>query len=456
MTDIDQLRAKIDDITLQMLKLLKERTEAAKQIGQLKKNNGLSVFDEKREDQLRSEVTELCKQIGLDESIGRKFLNFLLNESIKVQTDGKQTHLTIFLKAKALEQQGKKIIHMEVGEPDFMPSPVVKSALSEAYDKGLVRYGPALGMPKLREALAQYCTKKFGSDVKPENILVSPGGRFSVFLAVSTLLNPGDEIIVIEPAWPAYRDCAIHAGVKVRTISTSLENNWDPSISEIEQTINSNTKMLVLNYPNNPTGKVLPQKLQDQIIDLAKKHDLYVLSDEIYSEYTFSEWKSVLASNYSKAIITQSFSKSHAMTGLRIGYTIADKSIIDKMVKLQALCITNVAEPIQYAALKALETDTVPNTKSIKSKINVLVESAKKMGFEFNAPDGAMYLFARINKPGFDGLEFTNKLLDHGVAVAPGDGFGNYRGFIRISACQDENKLKEGMMILDEVLRDYR
>lgn len=456
MTDIDQLRAKIDDITLQMLKLLKERTEAAKQIGQLKKNNGLSVFDEKREDQLRSEVTELCKQIGLDESIGRKFLNFLLNESIKVQTDGKQTHLTIFLKAKALEQQGKKIIHMEVGEPDFMPSPVVKSALSEAYDKGLVRYGPALGMPKLREALAQYCTKKFGSDVKPENILVSPGGRFSVFLAVSTLLNPGDEIIVIEPAWPAYRDCAIHAGVKVRTISTSLENNWDPSISEIEQTINSNTKMLVLNYPNNPTGKVLPQKLQDQIIDLAKKHDLYVLSDEIYSEYTFSEWKSVLASNYSKAIITQSFSKSHAMTGLRIGYTIADKSIIDKMVKLQALCITNVAEPIQYAALKALETDTVPNTKSIKSKINVLVESAKKMGLEFNAPDGAMYLFARINKPGFDGLEFTNKLLDHGVAVAPGDGFGNYRGFIRISACQDENKLKEGMMILDEVLRDYR
>lgn len=456
MTDIDQLRAKIDDITLQMLKLLKERTEAAKQIGQLKKNNGLSVFDEKREDQLRSEVTELCKQIGLDESIGRKFLNFLLNESIKVQTDGKQTHLTIFLKAKALEQQGKKIIHMEVGEPDFMPSPVVKSALSEAYDKGLVRYGPALGMPKLREALAQYCTKKFGSDVKPENILVSPGGRFSVFLAVSTLLNPGDEIIVIEPAWPAYRDCAIHAGVKVRTISTSLENNWDPSISEIEQTINSNTKMLVLNYPNNPTGKVLPQKLQDQIIDLAKKHDLYVLSDEIYSEYTFSEWKSVLASNYSKAIITQSFSKSHAMTGLRIGYTIADKSIIDKMVKLQALCITNVAEPIQYAALKALETDTVPNTKSIKSKINVLVESAKKMGLEFNAPDGAMYLFARINKPGFDGLEFTNKLLDHGVAVAPGDGFGNYRGFIRISACQDENKLKEGMMILDEVLRDSR
>ena len=453
MSNIDQLRNKIDEITLQMLTLLRERTEIAKQIGELKKSSGLSINDEKREEQLRTEVSDLCKKIGLDESIGKKFLNFLLNESIKVQTEGKQTHLTIFLKAKTLEQQGKKIIHMEVGEPDFMPPKIVKSALEEAYDKGFVRYGPALGMPQLRTALAQYATKKFGASIKDENILVSPGGRFSVFLAISTLLNPGDEIIVIEPAWPAYRDCATNAGVKVRTISTSIQNHWDPSISEIQQTINSNTKMIVLNYPNNPTGKVLSPKLQDQIITLAEKHDLYVLSDEIYSEYAFAEWKSVLASNYKKSIITQSFSKSHAMTGLRIGYTIADKSIIDKMVKLQALCITNVAEPVQYAALRALEADTTNNTKSVKSKLDTITEAAKKIGLEFVTPDGAMYLFARINKPGFDGLEFTNKLLDYGVAVAPGDGFGNYKNYIRISACQDENKLKEGMMILDEVLR---
>ena len=453
MSNIDQLRNKIDEITIQMLKLLKERTEVSKQIGELKKNSGLAVNDEKREEELRAEVSQLCKQIGLDESIGKKFLNFLLNESIKVQSEGKQTHLTIFLKAKALEQQGKKIIHMEVGEPDFMPSPVVKSALAEAYDKGLVRYGPVLGMPKLREALAQHCTKKFGANPKAENILVSPGGRFSVFLAVSTLLNPGDEIIVIEPAWPAYRDCATNAGVKVRTIATKLENNWDPSIPEIEQTINSNTKMIILNYPNNPTGKVLSPKLQDQIIEIAKKHDLYVLSDEIYSEYAFKEWKSVLSNNYSKAIVIQSFSKSHAMTGLRIGYTITDPKIIEKMVKLQALCITNVAEPVQYAALKALDTDTTQNTKSIKSKLDVITQEAKKIGLEFSGPDGAMYLFARINRSGFDGLEFTNRLLDHGVAIAPGDGFGNYKGFVRISACQDEGSLKRGMMILDEVLK---
>jgi aspartate aminotransferase len=212
--------------------------------------------------------------------------------------------------------------------------------------------------------------------------------------------------------------------------------------------------MIILNYPNNPTGKILPPNLQDQIIELAQRHDLYVLSDEIYSEYAFSEWKSILSNNYKKGIATQSFSKSHAMTGFRIGYTVADQKIIEKMTKLQALCLTNVAEPIQYAALKALGADVKNNTKSVRSKLDTLIEAAKQMNLEFVAPDGAMYLFAKINQPNFDGLEFTNKLLDYGVAVAPGDGFGNYREFIRISACQDEKKLKEGMKILNEVLKE--
>ena len=285
------------------------------------------------------------------------------------------------------------------------------------------------------------------------SILVSPGGRFSVFLAISTLLNPGDEIIIIEPAWPAYRDCATYVGVKVRNIATTLDNNWEPSISEIENTINSNTKMIVLNYPNNPTGKVLSPNLQDKIIDIAKRHDLYVLSDEIYSEYAFSDWKSVLSNNYPKSIVIQSFSKSHAMTGLRIGYSITDPKIIEKMAKLQALCITNVAEPIQYAALKAIEVDTTQNSKAVRSKINAILKEANNGDLKFVNPDGAMYLFAKVNKPGFDGLEFTNKLLDHGVAIAPGEGFGNYKEFVRISACQDEKSLVMGMKILDEVLK---
>ncbi len=210
--------------------------------------------------------------------------------------------------------------------------------------------------------------------------------------------------------------------------------------------------MIVLNYPNNPTGKILPTKIQDDIIQLAIKNDLYVLSDEIYSQYCYKDWKSVLLYNYKKSIVTQSFSKSHAMTGFRIGYAIANPEIIDKMAKLQALSLTNVSEPIQFVALQALYADTTNNSNIMKSRLDSLTEKAKEIGLDFVKPDGSMYLFAKVKKDGFDGTKFANDLLEHGLAVAPGEGFGDYRDFIRISACQDEKKLMEGMAILDTVL----
>ncbi len=456
MSDINDLRNKMDEVTLQMIKLLKSRTDIAKEIGEVKKNIGKGVTDETREDNLRGKVISLCQEIGLDEKIATKFLNFMLNESIKVQSSNKQTHLSIFLKAKELEQQGKNIIHMEVGEPDFLPPTIVKNALEEVYDKGFLKYGQAKGMPIFREALANHVNKKFNVNVSQENIIVSPGARFSIFTAISTLLNPGDEMIVIEPAWPAYKDCALNSGIKVRTINTSFENKWEPSTEQIKNTINSNTKMIVLNYPNNPTGKILPEKLQDQIIEIAKKNNLYVLSDEIYSEYVKSSWKSVLSYNYEKSIVTQSFSKSHAMTGFRIGYAIAEINIIEKMAKLEALCLTNVSEPIQYIAMKALEADTSNNNKTVQSRLDVLIQKASEMNMDMVVPDGAMYIFARVNKEGFDGVKFANSTLEKGLAVAPGEGFGDYKNFIRISACQDEKTLIEGMNILKEIMSEYQ
>ena len=454
MSDINDLRNKMDEVTLQMIKLLKDRTDIAKEIGEVKKNIGKGVTDETREDNLRGKVISLCQEIGLDEKIATKFLNFLLNESIKVQSSNKQTHLSIFLKAKELEQQGKNIIHMEVGEPDFLPPTIVKDALEEVYEKGFLKYGQAKGMPIFREALANHVNKKFNVNTSQENIIVRPGARFSIFTAITTLLNPGDEMIVIEPAWPAYKDCALNSGIKVRTINTSFENKWEPSIEQIENTINPNTKMIVLNYPNNPTGKILPDKIQDQIIEIAKKNNLYVLSDEIYSEYVKSSWKSVLSYNYEKSIVTQSFSKSHAMTGFRIGYAIADASIIEKMAKLEALCLTNVSEPIQYIAMKALEADTSNNNKTVQSRLDVLIQKANEMNLDIVVPDGAMYIFARVNKEGFDGVQFANSTLEKGLAVAPGEGFGDYKNFIRISACQDEKTLIEGMNILKEIMSE--
>jgi len=288
-----------------------------------------------------------------------------------------------------------------------------------------------------------------------ENIMVVPGARFAVYLAITTLLNPGDEIVVIEPSWPAYKDCALNAGIKVRTIKTTLETKWEPSIDQIKNAINENTKMIILNYPNNPTGKVLPEKLLDDIIQTAKDHDLYVLSDEIYSEYANNDWQSVLIYNYEKSIVTKSFSKSHAMTGYRIGYVIAEPSIIDKMSKLQALSLTNVSEPIQYVALQALYADTSKNTEIIKSRLEVLVKIAKNIGLEFIEPDGAMYLFVKTKYKDFDATKFSEKLLEHGVAIAPGEGFGDYKEFFRITAI-DETRLKEGMTILDSVLKSNR
>ena len=454
MSDISNLRNQMDEVTLELIKLLKTRTDIAKEIGKVKKTIGKVVTDEEREDNLRGKIIKVSKEIGLDETLASKFLNFLLNESIKVQSENKQTHLSIFLKAKSLEQKGKEIIHMEVGEPDFSPPEIVKKSLSEIFDKGFMKYGQAKGMPKFREALAKYVSKKFNVEITQENIIVSPGARFSIFSAISTLLNPGDEMIVIEPAWPAYKDCALNAGIKVRTINTTLEKKWEPSIEQIKNTINSNTKMIVLNYPNNPTGKILPEKLQDKIIEIAKENNLYVLSDEIYSQYAKSNWKSILSYNYEKSIVTQSFSKSHAMTGFRVGYGIGSKQIIEKMARLEALCLTNVSEPIQYVAMKALEADTTNNSKIIQNRLDILCKKANEIGLEFIIPDGAMYIFAKINQEGFDGVEFANNSLEKGIAVAPGEGFGNYKNFIRISACQDEKTLTEGMVILGNIMRD--
>jgi len=460
MSDIEEHRKKIEEVTLEMIKLLKTRTDIAKQIGDAKANLGMTVTDEEREDALRTQVTKLCKEIDLDQSTASKFLNLLLNESVKVQSDNKQTHLSVFLKAKALEEEGKKIIHLEVGEPDFKPPLSVKTALGEVYDKGYGKYGPAKGITELRKGLAGWTNGQFEKyvalNLDQENIMVCPGARFAVYLAITTLLNPGDEIIVIEPAWPAYKDCALNAGIKVRTIKTTLETKWEPSVEQINNVINENTKMIVLNYPNNPTGKILPADMIEKIMFIAMDHDLYVLSDEIYEEYYNGdkEWPTqAWTHNYEKTIVTKSFSKSYAMTGYRIGYAIAEPAIIDKMSKLQALSLTNVSEPIQYVALQALKADISENTEIIKSRLEALVKIAKDIGLEFIEPDGAMYLFAKTKYKDFDATKFSEKLLEHVVAIAPGEGFGDYKEFFRITAI-DETRLKEGMIILDAILKE--
>ncbi|MBC8250072.1 MAG: aminotransferase class I/II-fold pyridoxal phosphate-dependent enzyme [Candidatus Nitrosopelagicus sp.] len=453
MTELEELRKKIEKITIEMLSLLKTRTEIAQEIGKIKNQQGRSVSNESREDELRELVKKRCQEINFDSNLALQFLNFLLNESVKVQSSESNTHLAIFLKAKELEQQGKKIIHLEVGEPDFQPPISVKHSLAEVYDKGFGKYGPSKGLPEFRKKLAEFANHHFDAKINSENVMVIPGARFGVFIAITTLLVPNDEIIIIEPAWPAYRQCAINAGIKVRSIKTTLENNWEPKIDDVLRCINNNTKMIVLNYPNNPTGKILPKILQDQIVDIAKKHNLYILSDEIYSNYSNGEWHSILSYNYEKAIITQSFSKSHSMTGYRIGYLISNQNVIEKLTKLQALCLTNVSEPIQHTAMNSLNDDVTDNVKIINERLTKLEQICNEMNLEFIKPDGAMYIFARTKNP-INTSELSEELLDHGLAIAPGIGFGDYNEFFRISACQDIKTLIEGMDILKTKIKD--
>ena len=453
MSDIEKLRNEMEKITSDMLKLFKSRTEIAKEIGNLKIKHGLSVTDETREDELRNKMMELCDKMGFEQSLATRFLNFLLNESVKVQSSESQTHLTIFLKAKELERKGQKIIHLEVGEPNFKPPKKVRNSLSEIYDGGFGKYGPVKGIPEFRDSIAEFANNNFGCKIHSGNVMIVPGARFGVFLAFSTLLNHGDEVIIIEPAWPAYRQCAINAGIKIRSIKTKLENKWEPSVEDINSSINKNTRMIVLNYPNNPTGKILTNELQDSIFEIAKKNDLFILSDEIYSNYSNQNWKSLLSYHYDKSIVTQSFSKSHSMTGYRIGYVIGSNEIIEKMSKLQSLCLTNVSEPIQFVAMKSINEDTSQNAKITRERLDILSKLARDMDLEFEMPDGAMYIFART-KTKINTSELAERLLEHGLAIAPGNAFGDYKHFFRISACVGEEEIMQGMDILKARIND--
>lgn len=473
--EIGALRSKMDTVTMEMVRLFLERSDIAAKIGRKKMEIGMEITDESRESQLRQSVFDACKNSMQDRDMANpsmqsdvtsakrsvtKFLNFLLDESIKIQTPAAArpaTHLSMFAKAKEMEMAGRDIIHMEVGEPDFMPSSVVKDALAESYDTGRVRYGTPRGTLELLEGLAAYTSEKFasrgdkGGGMSPQNIMVTPGGRFAVYAAMSTLLNVGDEVIVIEPAWPAYRDCAMHIGAKIRAIKTTLEETWTPDISKIAQAINPSTKMIILNYPNNPTGRVLPPEMMDRVVDIASKHRLYVLSDEIYADYTSKPCKSISSYGYDRGIAVQSFSKSHAMTGMRIGYAMADTRVIGRMSALSALCLTSVSAPIQYAALKSLNTDTTKNAQTILERLKVLTHNIQQMGLDFVMPEGAMYLFARVPE---DGASLAERMLEeYDTAVAPGVGFGQYHKYIRLSvAGADTDKLNKGTNRLKSML----
>jgi Aspartate/tyrosine/aromatic aminotransferase len=243
----------------------------ASEIGNIKDNLMMKIEDISVEQDIARYVRELGTQFGLNNEFIGKLLNLLLLESINIQKaktskkEAKLDHMAMFLKAKQLESEGKKIIHLEVGEPDYLPPVNVKNELLKTFEKKRIHYTQTNGVPTLRKLIAQE------RSVKEENVIITPGARFAVFSAMVSNLSIGDELIISEPAWPAYRDCANFIGVKVKAIRTNVEQKWDLDLDQLEQLITSNTKMIVLNSPNNPTGKIIREREIDDILKLARK-----------------------------------------------------------------------------------------------------------------------------------------------------------------------------------------
>jgi aspartate aminotransferase len=455
--ELELLRDKVRDVTTQIMCNVQQRIELAKKIGEIKSRLGIDIRDEKVEHEVRRRVMLLANEIGMSSEFALQLLNILLAESENVQVEKhpqkavqKQTHLSIFAKAKQLEASGKKIIHMEVGEPDYSPPAIVGTALAESFRLQQYHYTDTHGIPELRDAIAQ----KEGEGISKHQVIVTPGGRFAVFSAITSLLRAGQELIVIEPAWPAYKECADFVGARTRVLSTTLENKWLPNTKQLEEKINPSTKMIVLNYPNNPTGKVLDSKTMEKIVLIAKDHDLYLLSDEVYADYAFSEFNSIRKYRYDKSILVGSFSKRYAMTGFRVGYSIANKEIISKMAKVQAAGVTSVAQPMQQAALAALGVNPSESIKLMKRRLEFVCIKLEEMSLRFVKPDGAMYAYPEL--PWSEDIPIIEKLLEQGVAIAPGSGFGDsYKRFVRISACQPEKVLEKGLEIMASVMMEH-
>jgi aspartate aminotransferase len=457
--DLELLRDKVRDVTTQIMCNVQQRIELAKKIGEIKSKLGIDIKDEKVEHEVRMTVMSLADELGMSSEFALQLLNILLAESENVQVEKhlqkavqKETHLSIFAKAKQLEASGKKIIHMEVGEPDYSPPGIVGTALAESFRLQQYHYTDTYGIPELREAIAQ----KEGGGIPKDQVIVTPGGRFAVFSAITSLLRAGQELIVVEPAWPAYKECADFLGARTKVLRTTLENMWIPNTKQLEEMINPSTKMIALNYPNNPTGRVLDSKTMEKIVLIAKEHGLYLLSDEVYADYAFSEFSSIREYGYDKSILVGSFSKRYAMTGFRVGYSIAEKEIISKMAKVQAAGVTSVAQPMQQAALAALGVDPSENIRLIKRRLDFVCSKLREMSLRFVEPDGAMYTYPELPKSEED-IPIVEKLLEQGVAIAPGSGFGDsYKRFVRISACQPEKTLEKGLDIMASVIKEQK
>ena len=315
--------------------------------------------------------------------------------------------LAVFSRAKELERQVRSIIHLELGEPDFHAAAPVVDAVRDAVAAGRDRYCSTRGIPALREAIADYLKRTRRLDVTAEQVLVAPGCKMALSLAMMALIEPGDEVLYPDPGFPIYPSFTRGLGASAVPFGLEEKNKFQPDILEIAQKISPRTRMIIFNSPNNPTGTVFSNAALEEIAKLAVKHDLWVLSDEIYARILFGgEYQSIsaLPGMADRTVIIDGFSKSFAMTGWRLGYAVAPVRVIDTMDLLLLNTFTCTAEFTQVAAIEALRDSTnaveAMVTEYRKRRDQFVAGLARIPGFRCQAPDGAFYAWVNIGDTG--------------------------------------------------------
>ncbi|MDO5383181.1 MAG: aminotransferase class I/II-fold pyridoxal phosphate-dependent enzyme [Eubacteriales bacterium] len=353
-------------------------------------------------------------------------------------------------------------ISLGVGEPDFDTPWSVREEGIYSLEKGRTFYTSNAGLMELRQEICNYVHRKYGVLYNPsEETLVTVGGSEAIDIALRCMVDPGDEVLIPQPSYVSYLPCAIMADAAPVIINLKAENEFKLTKEQLEESITDKTKILVLPFPNNPTGAIMTKEELEQIVPVIIKHDLYVISDEIYSELTYGGRRhcsiASLPGMRERTITINGFSKAFAMTGWRLGYACGPKEIIGQMTKLHQFAIMCAPTTSQFAAVEALKNCDAEVDKMVEAydqRRRYLINAFKEMGIECFEPFGAFYIFPSIKKFGMTSEEFATKLLEEQkLAVVPGTAFGDSgEGFIRISYAYSIDNLKTGLQRIQQFI----
>jgi aspartate aminotransferase len=343
-----------------------------------------------------------------------------------------------------LQNQGRKIIKFNVGDPDQATNEEIVDTAFKAMKAGKTKYGSSSGERMLREKLAEIY------NVKAENVTIMPGSKWAVFSSLFIMLKKGDNIVLPSPHWNAYSLMAQQMGMETRLLKCELKSDWEIDVDKMNDLIDERTRMIILNNPNNPTSKVVNGKTVEKIVELSREKCLPILSDESYSDISFLKVKSILGFP-GDHIFVNSFSKTFAMTGWRIGFTISNNEFAEKLTRLNQITMTCVPQFIQEAAIKALELrDKIAGeVKEVyRKRVELAYDILSKSKLEFSKADSPFYLFPRCDG---DSEKLALSMLDDGVAVTPGTAFGDYREHFRIALTVPDVEVEEGLKKIAKV-----